>query len=165
MSNGSLNTITMRLTHTGIGFVFGDMNPMISSQNCNLQQSLVNCRNQCVCTKISLQNVHALGAIGIGLPKTVDVMLNTAAVNLARVAGRHRCTSCSGMSHDMNISLKSDSDLLYERVMKPLQNMADAEVSPYDITMMWQCIDTEKCSMCSAQAESGRRCWLAVIEV
>ena len=55
---------------------------------------------------------------------TVDVMLDRAAVNLASVAGTHRCRSCSGMSCDMNISLKSECDLLYERVMKPLQSTA-----------------------------------------
>jgi len=35
------------------------MNPMISSRNCTLQQSSVNCRDQCVRMKVSLQNVSA----------------------------------------------------------------------------------------------------------
>jgi len=56
---------------------------------------------------------------------TVDVVLNTAAVNFARVAQSHRCRFCSGMSCDINISLKSDCDLLYERVMKPLRSKAE----------------------------------------
>ena len=35
------------------------MNPMTNSRNCTCQQSSVNCRDQCVCTKVSVQNVLA----------------------------------------------------------------------------------------------------------
>ncbi len=51
---GKAQNIIIWLCH--IRFLSG-MDPMISSQNCTLQQSSVNCRNQCVCMKVSLQNV------------------------------------------------------------------------------------------------------------
>ena len=36
-----------------------DMNPMTNSRNRTLQQSSVNCRDQCVRMKVSLQNMSA----------------------------------------------------------------------------------------------------------
>ena len=38
--------------HCGCVFLAG-MNPMTNSRNCTCQQSSVNCRDQCVCTKVS----------------------------------------------------------------------------------------------------------------
>jgi len=35
------------------------MNPMTNSRNCTCQQSSVNRRDQCVCTKVSVQNMLA----------------------------------------------------------------------------------------------------------
>jgi len=35
------------------------LNSMTNSQNCILQQSSVNRRDQCVCVKVSLQNMSA----------------------------------------------------------------------------------------------------------
>ena len=35
------------------------MNPMTNYQNCTLRQSLVNCQDLCVCTRMSLQDMSA----------------------------------------------------------------------------------------------------------
>ena len=37
--------------------LFSGMNPMTSSRNCALQQSLVNCRGQCIRMRVSLQKI------------------------------------------------------------------------------------------------------------
>ena len=53
-----LNLMSTSMTGFGHSFLCG-MNLMISSQNCILQQSSVNCWNQCVRMKVSLQKVSA----------------------------------------------------------------------------------------------------------
>ncbi len=45
--------------HAASGFLSG-MDPLISSRHCSLQQSSVDCRDQYVRRKMSLQNVSAL---------------------------------------------------------------------------------------------------------
>ena len=42
--------------HCTADLLLSDVNPMMSSRNCTLQQSSVNCQDQFVCMRVSLQH-------------------------------------------------------------------------------------------------------------